>query len=540
MFDWLRWDVLRGLALTALFTFAAPVAAFAQQGTIRGRVTDEASGAPIAGASVQIVGTAAGVSTDENGDYSLSVQAGEYTVRAATLGWAAAEQRVTVTPGGTATANFSLAASALAIDEIVAVGSRTSRTALRSPVPVDVITAEEIALVGEVETNQILRTLAPSYNASHQTISDGTDHVNPASLRGLGPDQTLVLINGKRRHHSALVNVNGTFGRGTVGTDLNAIPAAAIERIEILRDGASAQYGSDAIAGVINIVLKEQYDNVQINGTAGFNPGTAVGEGAFRRDADVDGETIRANANFGFRVGSRGFFNVTGDYLSRNRTNRSALYSGTIFTDDGANDDAELAARGLTREDFSMKIGQGDATMGALWFNSAFPIAETGEFYFFGGLSNRNGFATGFYRQPKQEAQVVPEIFPIGFLPEIRTAIDDNSITAGLRGSKNNWDVDASVTAGYNQLKFNITNSNNASQGPSSPTDFDAGGYRIDQTTGTVDAVKLLGTGGALKSLSVVLGTAAMRQGSTSTPPPAEALKLPALRCSPGALLKPK
>lgn len=497
-----RCNLLRRTCFVAALLLAVPVQALAQQGRIQGRIVDEGSGAPISGATIQIIGTATGVFTDANGEYVLSVLPGSYTVRAAMLGFAARQQRIEVTAGGTVTADFSLTPSALPVDEIVAVGSRTARTAIETPVPVDVIPAAEIQRAGELETNQILRTLAPSFNASHQTIADGTDHVNPASLRGLGPDQALVLINGKRRHPSALVHVNGTFGRGTVGVDLNAIPAAAIERIEILRDGASAQYGSDAIAGVINIVLKEQYENVLINGNAGFNPGTDVGG----RSGDIDGEQIKANANFGFPVGNRGYFNVTADYLSRNRTNRSGIYTGPIFSSDGANDDAELAARGLTREDFSIKIGQGDATVGSIFFNSAFPIEETAEFYAFGGLTNRQGLATGFYRLPFSEAQVVPEIHPIGFLPEIRTTIDDNAITAGVRGRKSNWDVDASVTTGYNQFKFNITNSNNASQGPSSPTDFDAGGFGLRQTTGNVDAVRLLDTGGALKSLSLVLG----------------------------------
>ena len=407
MYSGLRFDVLRGAALVGILALAVPLQAFAQQGVIRGTVRDADSGDPIFLATVQIVGTAAGFVTDEDGRFTIRAQPGTYTVRASMLGYASAQQRVTLGAGDAITLDFDLSVSALAIDEIIAVGTRTTRTRLESPVAVDVITAAEIALVGELELNQILRTLAPSYNASHQTISDGTDHVNPASLRGLGPDQTLVLINGKRRHHSSLVNVNGTFGRGTVGTDLNAIPAAAIERIEILRDGASAQYGSDAIAGVINIVLKEQYQQVQINGTAGFNPGTAVGG----RSADADGEQIKANANFGFRVGQRGFFNVTGSYLSRNRTNRSGIYTGSVFipqlsTPDSASriedgllpltdaekdsisalnveraaaDEANIAASGFTREGFSMKIGQSDATVGALWFNSVFPIAETGE-----------------------------------------------------------------------------------------------------------------------------------------------------------------
>ncbi len=500
----LLFGVLRKAAvLTALVALAVPAQAWAQAGQVSGRVTDAQTGDALAGATVQVVGLARGVITDADGSYSLDLEPGAYTIRVTIIGYATAEQRVTVAAGATATTNFALQVSAFLIDEIVAVGSRTSRTALETPVPVDVISAVEIQMAGELETNQILRTLAPSFNASHQTIGDGSDHVNPASLRGLGPDQTLVLINGKRRHHSALVHVNGTFGRGTVGVDLNSIPASAIERIEVLRDGAAAQYGSDAIAGVVNIVLKRQTAKVLVNGTAGFNLGTDVGG----RDGELDGENYKVNANFGFNIGDRGYFNVTGDFQERKRTNRSGIYTGAIFTSDGAGDDAELAARGLTREDFSMKIGQGEATVGSIFFNSSFPLGQTGELYAFGGLTNRTGFATGFFRLPQQEERVVPELFPNGFLPEIRTIIDDDAFTVGVRGNKSNWDVDISATSGSNRFKFNIENSNNASQGPSSPVSFDAGGFDFRLTTGNLDAVRLLNTGGALKSLSVVLGS---------------------------------
>src|SRR2546422_11737153 len=155
--------------------------------------------------------------------YHLSVPPGAQGVRARLIGYDAAEQRVTVVAGQTVTSDFKLTATPLSLNEVVVVGARTSRTAVETPVPVDVITSQEVEETGQGEVNQILGTLAPSFNASHQTIADGSDHINPASLRGLGPDQVLVLVNGKRRHPPALVHVNGTFGRGTVGVDLNAI-----------------------------------------------------------------------------------------------------------------------------------------------------------------------------------------------------------------------------------------------------------------------------------------------------------------------------
>src|SRR5678816_4222452 len=179
------------------------------------------------------------------------------------------------------------------------------RDSLETTAPVDIVTAEDIAHVGKTETGRILSTLAPSFISTPQTIADGTDHVDPAALRGLGPDQVLVLVNGRRRHKSALLNVNGTYGRGTVGTDLNAIPVGSIKRIEILRDGASSQYGSDAIAGVINIVTKDYTDLLDVT--------TLAGETASR-----DGQQLKTSANYGFKIGRKGFLNITGEFLKKN------------------------------------------------------------------------------------------------------------------------------------------------------------------------------------------------------------------------------
>ncbi|MFN2421816.1 MAG: TonB-dependent receptor domain-containing protein [Gemmatimonadota bacterium] len=472
------------------------VSASAQQvATIAGTVVAEDTGEPLVGADVTVEGTARGSVTDAQGRYRLETSPGTYTLGARYIGYEEVEQRVSVATGETATADFRLPRGALLVDQIVVVGSRTSRTSVETPVPVDVITETEVRTSGQTEVNQILRDLVPSFNASHQTIADGSDHINPASLRGLGPDQVLVLVNGKRRHPSSLVHVNGTFGRGTVGVDLNAIPPAAIKRIEVLRDGASAQYGSDAIAGVINLVLRDQAEALE-----GTVKGSVTGEG--------DGEEALIDANYGFRVGERGYFNVTGEYLDRARTDRSDPFTGDIFPGITGKEatDAELASRRLTREDFSMKTGQSAARSGMAFFNSAMPIGQTAELYAFGGISHRDGEATGFYRLPNQRGRVVPEIHPNGFLPEIHTTINDRSVSAGLRGSRRGWDYDFSVTHGGNRLGYNIENSNNASMGTASPTTFDAGGFELRQTTGNLDAVRLIDTGGALKSLSLVAG----------------------------------
>ena len=477
-----------------------------QTGMVSGTVLAVEAGAPLAGASVVLVGTARTVLTNAQGQYRLSAPPGTHTVRARLIGYEAAEQRVMVAAGQTATADFKLAATPLSLNEVVVVGARTSRTAVETPVPVDVISTQEIADNGQTEVNQILATLAPSFNASHQTIGDGSDHINPASLRGLGPDQVLVLVNGKRRHSSALVHVNGTFGRGTVGVDLNAIPAAAIERIEVLRDGAAAQYGSDAIAGVINVVLKQQAEHLDLTTTAGT---TAGGKSVWDIGSAHDGDQIRSEVDYGFKVGDRGFFNVAGEYLNRDATSRAAPYSNNdifrgVTTQTGT--DSALSVNGLTRQDFTIRLGQAAATEGMAFYNTVVPLSDNSEFYSFGGLSHRNGVAAGFYRLPSQEARVVPQLYPFGFLPEIRTNLDDASASAGVRGGLNGWDVDFSVTHGTNALHYFVEHSNNASMGTASPTTFDAGRLVFGQTVGNLDVVRPLDVRGALRSLSFVAG----------------------------------
>jgi iron complex outermembrane receptor protein len=485
---------VRRFALPLVFLAFVP-ALDAQQptGTVTGVVTAE-SGVPLANAGVTIVGTARTANTNARGEYRLTVPPGSHTLRARVIGYAAAEQSVTVAAGETVSASFQLAASALALSQVTVIGSRTARTAVETPVPVDVIAAEEIQGTGQTEVNQILTALAPSFNASHQTIADGSDHINPASLRGLGPDQVLVLVNGKRRHAPALVHVNGTFGRGTVGVDLNAIPAAAIDRIEVLRDGAAAQYGSDAIAGVINIVLKRQTNGIQATTTSGV-----TGEG--------DGAQVKTDLNAGFAIGERGFFNVTGEYLDRGATNRAEPWSGDIFPGitGTAATDAELAARGLSRRDFTMDVGQSDATVGMAFFNAALPLAGDAELYGFGGASRRNGLAGAFTRLPNQESQSVLAIFPNGFVPRINTGIDDRSFAAGVRGATNGWDVDFSLTHGRNDFQFIIENTVNASLGAASPTTFDAGRLSFAQSSGNLDLVRPIFAPG-LRALSLVLG----------------------------------
>ncbi|MGH9885897.1 MAG: TonB-dependent receptor, partial [bacterium] len=466
---------------------------------------------PLSGATVTVEGTTITATSDEAGRFQLQAPPGRITLRADFNGFRSVQKQITVSAGKPADVDFPMSLDQLLTEVVVIVGSRTPRTNVDSTAPVDVVTAEEISHVGKTETGRVLSTLAPSYVSTPQTVSDGTDHVDPASLRGLGPDQVLVLVNGKRRHRSALLNVNGTFGRGTVGTDLNAIATGSIKRIEILRDGASSQYGSDAIAGVINIVTKDYTDLADVVTTTGI-----TGQG--------DGGQIKTSANYGFKIGRKGFLNLTGEFLKKDPTSRSGRYLGNIFTSPtGPNlfngaadpqpnantpppvDDQILGGMGLTRDDFKMKIGEAAAEDALGSYNMELPIDESSTFYSFGDVGHRNGSAAGFYRFPNQFGQNVARFYPLGFLPEIHSNINDLAVTVGVK-RKGDWTIDASLTHGRNSFQFNIENSVNASLGTLSPTTFDAGTLASSETVGDLDLQRKIETG-SLKSLAIVLGT---------------------------------
>jgi iron complex outermembrane recepter protein len=474
-----------------------PSSAAADTATVTGTIRSPDLDAPLSGATVTIEGTRITATSDEQGRFTLSAPPGRFTLRADFNGFRSIQKQVTVSAGKSADIDFPLTLDQLLTEVVVVVGSRTPRTNVETTAPVDVVTAEEISHVGKTETGRILSTLAPSFISTPQTVADGTDHVDPASLRGLGPDQTLVLINGKRRHKSALLNVNGTFGRGTVGTDLNAIPAGSIKRIEILRDGAASQYGSDAIAGVINIVTKDYTDLLDVTTLTGIT-------------ASNDGGQIKTSANYGFKIGKRGFLNITGEFLKKDPTNRAGTYTGNVFTDSKADpmqvmDNQLIAMNGLTRDSFKMRIGEAGAEDGMGSYNMELPIDETSTFYSFGDLSHRNGAAAGFYRYPNQTTQNVATFYPNGFLPEIHSNINDLGVTIGVR-RKGDWNVDASLTHGQNSFQFNVENSVNASLGTSSPTSFGAGTLAAQETLADLDLLRKIETS-AVKSLAFVLGT---------------------------------
>ncbi len=386
---------------------------------------------------------------------------------------------------------------------------RRDRSAADSNVPIDTISAENMVSTGLTETAEIMSRLLPSFNFPRPSITDGTDQVRPAQLRGLAPDQTLVLINGKRRHTSALLNLNGSVGRGSAAVDFNLIPPNAIQRIEVLRDGASAQYGSDAIAGVINVVLKEQSSGFNLSAIYGQNHGSVDGvarveDVSFSPDGELvitegkdrfvnDGETITIRAGGGFRLGSEGFFNISAQFRDSNPTNRAGIDPRQQFP---RLPDGSLDPRELTFDRINHRFGDPDVEEFSLFWNAAVPLGATPfEVYAFGNYASREGDAGGFYRRAL-DSRNVPEIWPQGFLPLITTDTDDQSWSVGVRGEWSEWFLDASLVYGENELEFGVANSVNTSLGPTSPTEFFVGDLTNRQLVFNADASRLFIFGG--------------------------------------------
>jgi len=462
-----RISLLTLCAILALLASTNRLAA--QAGVIRGRVTDS-TGAALGRVSVIIEALGARATTDDQGNYELrGVPAGSHTVRVRLLGFVPQVVRVSVTAGQPTRQDFALRTQPIALSPIdVVVGSRARHTASEElAVPVDVYGAEQLAQQGTTETSQILQALSPSVNFPHQSVTDAGDIVRPFTLRGLSPDQTLVLVNGWRQHQTALVN-NFTYGMGggSSGVDLNTIPQSAIDRIEVLRDGASAQYGSDAIAGVVNLVLKEGQ----------FTPYANVEAGRYAPDNyPADGTTTDVNGGWGLKLG-RGSLALFGEFLDREPTNRAYADSledaGTGVTD-VVNSLGQVVIKRNSVPQPNHHWGDGlekdVMTMGS--FRMPLNEARTSEVYAFGGYSFRRGTGNGYRRCGADCASFIggrawPQIYPLGYLPEFHPDVTDYSVAGGFRAATHGWSVDLGATFGHNHFMYNLRNTLNVSLGP--------------------------------------------------------------------------
>ena len=411
---------------------------------------------PLSGATLKVSKSLFGTTTNTDGTFQFNIQRDNNVV----VGFLGHETKtLQLTPKKFHTIVLT---SGQELDEVKIVGSRNkNRAANDTPVAIDFIDIENSAAKSsQVEINQFLQYAIPSFNASKQSGADGADHIDPATLRGLGPDQTLVLINGKRRHQASLINLYGTRGRGNSGTDLNAIPISAIKRIELLRDGASAQYGSDAIAGVLNIILKDGDDDLNVSSTVGFHNANSTGT----LPSKIDGFTYKLALNYGAKIAENGFINFSTEALSSDNTIRP----GTINR---------------------QKFGQASVKNVSFFLNAEIPIGAATKFYVNGGFNYKDTEAFAFTRAMDSERNVL-DIYPEGFNPLITSNITDNSFSFGFVANFKDWNVDINNTFGRNNFHYFIKNTLNATLEENSPTEFDAGGHQLIQNTTSVDFSK--------------------------------------------------
>jgi iron complex outermembrane receptor protein len=522
--------MLRMGRMMAFMALIIPSSVMAQSmGTVAGTVTDASNGDALTGANISVIGQTRGVTSNIEGSYSLSLPAGTYQLRATFVGFAPLRKSVTITAGQSVALNFDMKPDLIGVDDIVVLGTRsTERTVIESTVPVDIISRMELEQFGFSQTTAMIRQLVPSFNSPKSSVTDGTDHINPATLRGLGPDQVLVLVNGKRRHTGALVHLNGSVGRGATGVDLNAIPSNMIERIEVLRDGAAAQYGSDAIAGVINIVLKKD-KGLDASMTYGQNysveqrgyklnealavdgtPQSWAGNPAFLEESVTytDGKSLNLHLGYGGEIGNRGNFYIGGQYRNQDPTNRAGLDPRQLYAKINNVDDPREA----TANRLNHKYGSAELQDLSMFYNAEYDLTDNMTWYAFGGLSNRQGRAAGFFRRAWESNTAVGfsqrntlEIYPDGFLPHIETGVTDFSLSTGTRGDVGGWRYDLSETIGRNRLDFGVNNSLNASLGSYSPSKFYAGALVFTQASTNLDLVRSYEIGTA-SPLSVGVG----------------------------------
>ncbi|MBE0391867.1 TonB-dependent receptor [Flavobacterium sp. PL002] len=458
--------------LGLLFMLIMPAVMNSQ--TIKGVVTDD-NGQALPFSNVIDKSTSSGVTTDANGKFEIKVKALPATLIAKYVGYQ--NKSIEVADESTVV-TFALAPNN-SLDEVVVTGNRAkTRTVLSSAVPIDKLYAEDLKSSGQVTFDKMLAYKIPSFNSSTQAVSDATAHFDPADLRGLGPSRTLVLVNGKRKNQSALVYINDTPGKGEVGTDMKSIPFSAIERVEVLRDGASSQYGSDAIAGVVNIILKKQTNFTEVSLTSGI---TSKG----------DGFNFGADLNSGFKIAEKGFVNFNLSYLDQNKTNRAGKPGRDGLFGVEANDPM-WGDYLKNNPDLGMNIGQPDTKMGALVVNAEYPLSDKTTLYAFGDINIRKGTSFALNRTPYWVADPNNLLHDAGttyngFQPTFNTDVFDNLGSVGLRTSILGFNSDFSLTAGSNKVDYTVGNTLNVDLGASSPTEFNVGGYTFSQLVGNAD-----------------------------------------------------
>jgi iron complex outermembrane recepter protein len=459
---------------------------------IKGKVTTP-NGEGMPGVSIMVKGSGKGTISDPDGAFKIDAQVGS-TLVFSFVGYYTKEVKVESN-----FMNVSLTESNDVLNEVVVVGSRFAkpRTDVDRPVAIDVIGVKELQSTGQVDLGQSIHYTAPSFNAVKFGINDSAPFVDPASLRGLGPDQVLVLVNNKRRHKVSFVSINDGVGKGQVGTDVNVVPALSLKRVEVLRDGAAAQYGSDAIGGVINMELNDASSGGSVSVYTGIGNSTPNLDvtGKIAPVKVSDGLTYNFAANVGMKLTQKGFLNATLTYNHSDAYDRSGTYKAAAgFYERDAVKDAERVKANNINLDRAI-LGAADVTTKGIFINAGLPINDKFNFYAFGGYTNKHVVTGVFTRPPSNVRRSVLSKFPNGYNPVAPADLQDFSLTAGIKGSLGSWKTDLSASQGSNQVDFYAENTVNPSLGDASPTEFYVGQTKVTQSLINADISKTFNEG---------------------------------------------
>lgn len=448
--------------------------------TITGKVRSSADNSPIVGASVKISGTETGTITDANGNFSVNASSSS-KLSISSIGF----ETMTISLNGRTSLSVSLRSLESNLEDvIVSVGSRNSKRSLTdTPLPVDILSNSDLKSTGQVTFDKALQYRVPSFNTVQTPVNDATALLDPYELRNMGPSRTLILINGKRKNLSSLVYIQTSPGRGETGADLSAIPTDAIKRVEILRDGASAQYGSDAISGVMNIILKDRFQY----GSASLNLGVT---------SKGDGQTVGFNVNNGANFGSKGYINYNLAFQKVSLASRSGIVDANGEASDFGASLATVNSFLAKKPDAGNINGSPENTSAKFLVNAGIPLDDgNSEVYFntayvYKKVNSYANYRTPYWR-PTDYGLLTPSGQPyIGYQPTFEGDLNDYNGTLGFRSDKNGWKSDLSLTVGGNRQLYTVNNSVNRSLGTASPISFRPGGYSFSHQVGNIDLSK--------------------------------------------------
>lgn len=477
---------LNNLLLIAMLMLVS--AATWAQGALMGTVTDD-SGEALVGVSIGAVGTGKSTASDANGKYTLSLPKGSYQINFVYTGYVPVSKAVTVSDGSM-TLDITMESSDNTLEEVViSTGSRnTQRTITDSPLPIDIFSSADLRATGQPSFDRALTYRVPSFNSVQTPVNDATSLLDPYEIRNMGPSRTLVLINGKRKNASSLVYIQTSPGRGEGGADLSAIPTDAIKRVEILRDGASAQYGSDAIAGVMNVILKDRYEYGSVTLNTGI---TSKG----------DGEMIGLSINNGANFGDKGYVNYTAALSYSALANRPGDVDAAGEAGDFGADLADVQDYLRRYPDARNVNGDPEKSSGRFLINAGIPVGENAEIYgnaayVYKKVNSFANFRTPYWRGPENNPYAVLAAAEgkayDGYGPTFEGDLTDYNATVGLRGENNGWNSDLSYTTGYNQQLYTVNNSRNRDLGLNTPLSFKPGGYAFQHNVMNIDVSKML------------------------------------------------